>query len=100
MTEPDKAFPYKPPNYEIKERYAHIFESTFCFKEKKVKFLFDRSVGIKPSAPIYVNGVEKNSKTTDCVQTSFSAAYIGQNTKATNRLFFNGKYLFIRKKID
>lgn len=44
MTEPDKAFPYKPPNYEIKERYAHIFESTFCFKEKKVKFLFDKLI--------------------------------------------------------
>lgn len=30
-------------------------------KDFEVKFLFDRSVGIKPSAPIYVNGVERGS---------------------------------------
>lgn len=42
MIEPSKAFPYKPPNYQIKKRYAHIFEPSFCFKEKKIKWLFDK----------------------------------------------------------
>lgn len=32
--------------------------------EYQVKFLFDRSVGIKPSAPIYVNGVERGNVST------------------------------------
>jgi lipopolysaccharide/colanic/teichoic acid biosynthesis glycosyltransferase/nucleoside-diphosphate-sugar epimerase len=41
-----KAFPYKPPNDFIKQKYSYIFHSQFSIKQKKLKLLFDKILAL------------------------------------------------------
>ena len=43
-SEPEEAFPYKPPSDEIKERYAHIFELEGPLPGRFFKTIFDKVV--------------------------------------------------------
>lgn len=55
IIEPPKAFPYKPPTDEIKQRFAYIFEINGHLPPRYFKILFDKLVAIVMliiSAPI------------------------------------------------
>jgi lipopolysaccharide/colanic/teichoic acid biosynthesis glycosyltransferase len=40
--EPTKAFPYKPPTLEIKQRYSYLFANQFSLKNRYLKLAFDK----------------------------------------------------------
>ena len=42
MKEPTKAFPYKPPSIEIKQRFSYIFANQFSLKSRYLKLFFDQ----------------------------------------------------------
>jgi len=44
MKEPTKAFPYKPPSIEIKQRFSYIFANQFSLKSRYLKLFFDKFV--------------------------------------------------------
>jgi lipopolysaccharide/colanic/teichoic acid biosynthesis glycosyltransferase len=44
--EPSEAFPYKPPNAEILEKYSHIFQITEALRPRFFKTLFDKIVAV------------------------------------------------------
>ena len=44
ITEPTEAFPYTPPNEEIKTKYAHIFEINEPLPPRFFKLVFDKIV--------------------------------------------------------
>lgn len=44
--EPKKAFPYKPPNDYIKEKYSHIFSLKHPLPDKFIKYSFDKIVSL------------------------------------------------------
>jgi lipopolysaccharide/colanic/teichoic acid biosynthesis glycosyltransferase len=53
--EPVEAFPYTPPNEEIKEKYAHIFTLKEPLRDRLAKIIFDKLVSLVllvVSAPI------------------------------------------------
>jgi lipopolysaccharide/colanic/teichoic acid biosynthesis glycosyltransferase len=45
-SEPIEAFPYKPPNAEIRQRYAHIFSLNEPLKPRFFKTVFDKLVAL------------------------------------------------------
>ena len=42
----EKAFPYKPPSYLIKQKYSYIFNNQFLVKQKNFKILFDKFLAL------------------------------------------------------
>ena len=46
IKEPSKAFPYKPPTIEIKQKYSYIFSNSFLLKKRYIKPIFDRLVAL------------------------------------------------------
>jgi len=46
MSEPKKAFPYKPPSDYIKQKYSYIFHEQFSIKQKYLKLTFDKVVAL------------------------------------------------------
>ena len=46
MKEPKKAFPYKPPSDDIKQKYSYIFHEQFSIKQKYLKLIFDKFVAL------------------------------------------------------
>ena len=46
MSEPEIAFPYKPPSDEIKVKYKHIFENDYEIKDRTIKIVFDKIMAI------------------------------------------------------
>ena len=46
MSEPKKAFPYKPPTDYIKQKYSYIFHEKFSIKQKYIKLIFDKVVAL------------------------------------------------------
>ena len=44
MKEPIQAFPYKPPNDEIKKKYSYIFSNDFKMPIHHIKIIFDKSI--------------------------------------------------------
>ena len=46
MSEPKKAFPYKPPPDYIKQKYSYIFHEQFSIKNKFFKLLFDKILSL------------------------------------------------------
>jgi lipopolysaccharide/colanic/teichoic acid biosynthesis glycosyltransferase len=56
VTEPTQAFPYTPPNDEMLQKYAHIFELKETLPPRFFKILFDKLIAIfllLASAPIF-----------------------------------------------
>lgn len=57
MKEPSKAFPYKPPTDEIKQKYTYIFSNQFSLKARYLKLFFDKLVAflfLSASLPIII----------------------------------------------
>jgi hypothetical protein len=57
ITEPNEAFPYKPPTEEIKRQYKHIFELDEPLPPRFFKITFDKIVALVMlilSAPIFL----------------------------------------------
>lgn len=46
MSEPEIAFPYKPPSDEVKIKYKHIFENDYEIKDRIIKIVFDKIMAI------------------------------------------------------
>ena len=46
LQEPTEAFPYTPPNDEIKKKYSHIFEIKKPLPNRLFKLLFDKTVSL------------------------------------------------------
>ena len=46
MTEPKKAFPYKPPTIEIKRKYSYIFAKQFSLQSRYLKLIVDKLVSL------------------------------------------------------
>lgn len=44
--EPHEAFPYKPPNVEILEKYSHIFQLTTPLPSRFFKIFFDKLIAV------------------------------------------------------
>lgn len=44
--EPQEAFPYSPPSYELKERYKHLFKLQDPLRPRLFKTLFDKVISI------------------------------------------------------
>lgn len=42
----DKAFPYRPPAEELKEKYSHIFELKEPLKDRPLKLFFDKTAAV------------------------------------------------------
>ena len=45
LPEPEEAFPYKPPDDNLKKKYQHIFALNQPLEDKLPKLLFDKVVG-------------------------------------------------------
>lgn len=45
-SEPQEAFPYKPPTEEIKAKYAHIFSISLPLKPRLLKTAFDKALAL------------------------------------------------------
>jgi lipopolysaccharide/colanic/teichoic acid biosynthesis glycosyltransferase len=46
IIEPKKAFPYKPPTKEIKQKYAYIFSHQFNLPNRSLKVFFDKLIAL------------------------------------------------------
>ncbi len=46
MSEPKKAFPYKPPTIEIKRMYSYIFVNQFSLQDRYLKLVFDNLIAL------------------------------------------------------
>jgi lipopolysaccharide/colanic/teichoic acid biosynthesis glycosyltransferase len=46
MSEPSKAFPYKPPTEHILQKYSYIFLNQFCLHNRYLKLVFDKSFAL------------------------------------------------------
>lgn len=46
MNEPSESFPYKPPSYEIRQKYAHIFNLINPIKQSLFKTCFDKIISL------------------------------------------------------
>ena len=46
MSEPKKAFPYKPPTIEIKRKYAYIFANQFSLQNRYLKLVIDKLIAL------------------------------------------------------
>ena len=46
MKEPIQAFPYKPPNDEIKKKYSYIFSNDFKMPIHHIKIIFDKVIAL------------------------------------------------------
>ena len=44
--EPAKAFPYKPPTLEIKQKYSYLFANQFSLQDRYLKLAFDKLVAL------------------------------------------------------
>ena len=44
--EPVKAFPYKPPTLEIKQKYSYLFANQFSLQDRYLKLAFDKLVAL------------------------------------------------------
>ena len=46
MQEPGEAFPYRPPDQDLRDRYAHLFELTSPLKPRLAKVCFDKTTAL------------------------------------------------------
>lgn len=46
IKEPSKAFPYKPPTTEIKQKFSYIFSNQFSLQNRYLKLVFDKLVAL------------------------------------------------------
>jgi lipopolysaccharide/colanic/teichoic acid biosynthesis glycosyltransferase len=46
LKEPAKAFPYKPPTLEIKQKYSYLFANQFSLQDRYLKLAFDKLVAL------------------------------------------------------
>ena len=46
IKEPTKAFPYKPPTLEIKQKYSYLFANQFSLQSRYLKLGFDKLVAL------------------------------------------------------
>jgi lipopolysaccharide/colanic/teichoic acid biosynthesis glycosyltransferase len=46
LKEPSKAFPYKPPTIEIKQKYSYIFLNNLSLNNRYLKLMFDKIVAV------------------------------------------------------
>ena len=44
--ESEKAFPYKPPKNELKQKYSYIFANQFSLQNRYLKLVFDMLIAL------------------------------------------------------